>query len=223
MEILSYYLMKTPIVIPSHTIILVVLLVVVIGIPAIFIHRKTTKKILTQRITLLVLVLFLLSFFFAVTDFDELKAYRFANKSGWSIDSFNPKQEAAFLDFEETDETNLTAFDITFDINQPETIAAMMCSEKIGLNIYPDYIGKPIKLYTFASSDSTSIEYEGILFYNDLVRILVGVYNHEIVFSAVFVHSPPFAPLLTYSHHYFPLDYSMENIIQEQIDAYVKL
>ena len=220
-EILRYYMVKTP----SELIYLTIPFIVFFLAPAVLIHRETLRKTPAKKVALIMLGLLFLFCCSIIANFDEIRTFYFMRNLGWHINSFQSSREIVFLDMDNEDTTQYISksgeMDLMFfDINQIENISAMMCSEKIGLNVN-DYIGKKIKLYIWNSSDATLIKQEG-LFYTDQVSVLVGVYNHKVVFAALHTCSPPIEPVTISIFHYFPIDYTPERIVQELTSYYEK-
>lgn len=207
MEIMSYYLIKIPLVMPSWIIFLIALFTIFLVFPSVLSHKQYFKKKLSNKIVFIVIGSLVSLFILAVTDLDEIKAYRMAEKYGWKIEEFYPKQDAVFLDISAFDAEGISKhildLDKTktrfFDISSQEAISAMICSEIVGQNVYP-YINKPIKLYSFQS-----VIYPSIVD----VDVLIGIYNHEIIFAALGTHLP--------HYQYLPVNYTSEEIIQEII------
>ena len=192
---------------------------ILIIIPALIIKYKSTKNKNIYKPISITFILILL-FFSAITDFDELNAYLFIRKHGWPVESIAYQSEVTFLDKSQyvnplDGSINSTNKLEIYDIASPEIISAMMCSERVGLNVYP-YIGKTLRVFVFDSPSSLPINIGNSFGYTS-IRTLVGIYDHKIVFSCLNINTLP-----SCYFYYLPINYSYQEVVQTYIDYFNK-
>lgn len=183
------------------------------------IKYKSIKNKKIYKPISIVFILILL-FFSAITDLDELNAYLFVREHGWPVESIAYQSDVIFLDklaqYEDTMDSSInnTNRPKIHDVASPEIISAMMCSERIGLDVYP-YIGKKLRVFVF-DSPSSPIDIGNSFDYTS-IRPLVGIYDHKIVFSCLNINTLP-----SCYFYYLPINYSYQEVAQTYIDYFNK-
>lgn len=113
-------------------------------------------------------------------------------KYGWEIHEVRPVQETMFKVDDLLNEDNIQSLAKENELHEyliydPRDIAALICSDTIGLP-YDQFLNKKMKLYSLIVKEEISFSHEGKLFTPD-IDLKVGFINNEIVFGTLFIRS----------------------------------
>ncbi len=207
------YLLLKPDYVWELLFIILICLGILICLPAVFIHRCSLLKKLTQYkfVILPLLMLLLMVGFMAKFDLNQIKAYYFAKQYGWNVIDIGVAQEILFQE-KESENISEGSNTLVYHINDPRDLSPLICSEIANLPS-EQIINKKITVYPLKVKENIDFTYQGIVFQSDIV-VNIGFYNHKIVYAVLFIHNNPLG------FGYYPITYHRDAIKEEMIKVY---
>ncbi|NMA01332.1 MAG: DUF3997 domain-containing protein [Clostridia bacterium] len=210
------YLILRPDTLWGRFILVLLLLTVLFFLPAVIIHRHKIRQVIAQRKQIVIgLFVLLMMLLFIQIDFNLIDAYSFAKKYGWEIHEVRPVHKTMFKDGSLLNEENTQSLANeniqVYSINDPRGMAALICSDTIGLP-YDQFLNKKVKLYSLDVKEEISFSHEGKVFTPD-IDLKIGFINNEIVFGTLFIRSEV-------GSLYCPVNFNEESIKEEILKIY---